>query len=92
MCSPPMTSSRGDDVPPPTKETPWELREHGDPASGSGVGLILCHDTFIEALSSARYDLQLLLCCVVLAFACSLHFLRLVNAIAPSNADGLSSF
>ena len=47
MCSPPMTTKRGDDVPPPTKETPCELREHGDPATGSGVGVILCHDTFI---------------------------------------------
>ena len=47
MCSPPMTTKRGDDVPPPTKETPCELREHGDPATGSGVGVILCHDTFV---------------------------------------------
>jgi len=46
-----MMISRGDDVPPPTKETPWELREHGDPAPGSGVGLILCHDTFMASSS-----------------------------------------
>ena len=52
MCSPPMTSKRGDDVPPPTKETPCELREHGDPATGSGVGVILCHDTL--AVDNAR--------------------------------------
>ena len=53
MFSPPMTSKRGADVPPPTNETPWELREHGDPATGSGVGTILCHDT-LAAVDSAR--------------------------------------